>query len=634
MELVSNLILNSSQYTAGAQQAIGSNRAISGSIDSIIGQLQRQRAAFERSNLTTQDNILRSAGSGASEGQINAALQLNEEVEAQKRAKMAQDEATAAKLAAERAGQSLIASLKAEQAVMGMTTSQIQIYRLAQAGASDADIRRASAIQRDIAASAAKRASDEASTAAAIKAKEAGESLVATLEREKATFGMTAAQVRIYTATQAGASAADIQRANALNSEIAAMRAAKEAQESLNSQTSISASSQGGLSRSSMMVTEAIRGTEDAVAGYTNNGLKGMLMATTNNIGQIGALVGGLGGMLISGGAVAALIGVSLIPKMYEWATSTEEVTKRKKEMAEESKRVFDQEISQIVKLQNMRHDNIVDQQEFDRKASDVKTSSQGQAVVEDLQRQKEELNKRKEAAQTEINELRKPVPRAVSANMTAEERAQLDKSRTEKLRAAKEAEAEAIRESEKLSRQQMQMQRQIADMKITEGKRASSEAWIAEQKLLLERRNEDKKADEEAQKRRKGFVSELASQLKTQQEQAEPGLRDNQENERKKQVLAEAERRGLITAEQRERFGTTIDTKAPQQPGQSPAAVIAGSRDAFSTVARSIREAPFQKEQASHNATMKELAVETKRVLEQLAVTLADGIPVSETDL
>lgn len=286
-DLVTNLILNATQYQKGANDAIGSNRALSGSIDSIVGQLQRQKKEMQGAGRTTTENILGAATKGATEGEINAALALQEEVEALRREKKAQDEATAAKM----------------------------------------------------------------------RADEAGENLIQTLTRQKEAVEMTAEELVLYRAKQAGASTADLDRARTLQSEIRAAREAKEAQESLTKEISRGSIVNGGLSRSSMILTEATRGLEDAVAGFTNNGLKGMLMATTNNIGQIGALAGGAAGLAISIGSVAALIGVSLIPKLIEWATNTEALAKEQERLRAESKKTFDQELDQMQRLNKARLD-------------------------------------------------------------------------------------------------------------------------------------------------------------------------------------------------------------------------------------------------------------------------------------
>jgi len=535
---VTNLICDASQYTRGTEQARSGNRALSGSIDSIIGQLERQKKALANANSTTQGNILKTATKGAGEGSINVALQLNDEVEGLKK-------------------------LKAEH---------------------------------------------EALTLAKAKAKEAGESLIASLEREKATYGMTAAQIRIYTATQAGASAEDIRRANVLTGEINALRAAKEAQESLNQQTSSGRASVDGLTNKSMMLTASMQGLEDGIAGATNNGFKGFFQATTNNAAQLGALIGGVGGMVITGGFLAGMLGSVLIPKIYEWATATEGVTKKKEELAEASKKQYEQEIAQIIKLQNLRHDDIVDKNNLNKKTEEFKTSAEAQKEFESIDERRLELDKKRQAAAREQFELKKKPTPEILANLTTFGKEQLDKRRQEKIDAAKIEEADAIRESEKLFNQQKQLQKQIADMKILEGKRAGSEEWIAEQKLMMERRNEDKQFRQERLAKEKSQVSELR------------GFIGSPEADAKASAIEKARKGGLITDAEAGTLNAANKAKPETLPG-NVAAIQAGTKEAYSAVLRAMKN----NEQAKLQADAKKLAEEANTILERIEKNTAE---------
>ncbi len=90
------------------------------------------------------------------------------------------------------------------------------------------------------------------------------------------------------------------------------------------------------------------RGLEDAVAGYTNNGLKGMLMATTNNVNQIGSLIGGTAGLALSVGSIAALLGVSLIPKLLEWADGSAKIREEQAKLDMEAEKFHEREMKRI----------------------------------------------------------------------------------------------------------------------------------------------------------------------------------------------------------------------------------------------------------------------------------------------
>ena len=54
-----------------------------------------------------------------------------------------------------------------------------------------------------------------------------------------------------------------------------------------------------------------------------------MIVASSNNLGQIGALIGKSAGLYLMLGSTAALLGVSLFPKLMEWADGTAKVRKR-----------------------------------------------------------------------------------------------------------------------------------------------------------------------------------------------------------------------------------------------------------------------------------------------------------------
>ncbi len=127
-DLVTNLIVDASQHTKGTELARGNNRALSGSIDSIIGQLERQKRAMNAQGRTTQDNILAQAAKpGVTEGAVNVALQLNEEVTAKRAQIEAENEANAARQRGLAVGQSLVQMLQQEQAEYGMTAAQVRL---------------------------------------------------------------------------------------------------------------------------------------------------------------------------------------------------------------------------------------------------------------------------------------------------------------------------------------------------------------------------------------------------------------------------------------------------------------------------------------------------------------------------
>lgn len=99
-------------------------------------------------------------------------------------------------------------ALEDQAATVGMTKAEIALYRLAQDGATSADLERAAA-----ALSASGAIGDAAS--ASQKGAAAIEAQVKALEDQAATYGMTAGEAALYRLSQQGATEADIARARA-----------------------------------------------------------------------------------------------------------------------------------------------------------------------------------------------------------------------------------------------------------------------------------------------------------------------------------------------------------------------------------------------------------------------------------
>ncbi len=167
----------------------------------------------------------------------------------------------------------------------------------------------------------------------------AGQSLIVTLKNELATYGMTTSEINQYKAAQAVATAEDRKAASVIQWKIdEQQRFDRQIQKQITSQRAATAET-GGMSRGSMILTESIRGAEDAVAGFTNNGLKGMLQATTNNIGQIGSLMSSSAGLYLQIGSIAALVAVSLVPMLQKWMEGNNEVRKVLKNWMRQAKK-------------------------------------------------------------------------------------------------------------------------------------------------------------------------------------------------------------------------------------------------------------------------------------------------------
>ncbi len=206
-DLVTKLVCDASQFSQGIDQARSGNRALSGSIDQIIGKLQAQKKAMENASNTTQGNILNTASRGATEGQVNAALQLNEEVSALRAKQAAEAEAAQAtrdaqqaKDSASQAGSRLLTSLRDEIATYGMSAAQIAIYRAEQVGVNPVVIAAAQAQQQKVAALRQATEAEQQAVAAQAQARQeaiiaqnaasqAGSRLLTGLRDEIATYG-------------------------------------------------------------------------------------------------------------------------------------------------------------------------------------------------------------------------------------------------------------------------------------------------------------------------------------------------------------------------------------------------------------------------------------------------------------
>lgn len=99
-------------------------------------------------------------------------------------------------------------ALEDQAATVGMTKAEITLYRLAQEGATSADLERAAAALR-----ASGAIGD--TTSVTDKAKAAIEAQIKALEDQAATYGMSSGEATLYRMAQQGASEADIERARA-----------------------------------------------------------------------------------------------------------------------------------------------------------------------------------------------------------------------------------------------------------------------------------------------------------------------------------------------------------------------------------------------------------------------------------
>jgi hypothetical protein len=736
--LVSTLICDASGYTDGTDKARGGNKALGGSIDALIGQLERQKKALTQSTITplhgstlslaaqgTQQNILNTAAKGAGEGSIDRALQLNQEVDALKQKAAAERDAQAAmeaeiavarqgiaageslvatlqrekaefgmtaneiqtyraaqagatnadiqaalaiqeeigalrdRAAAEAqaqaamnadiavarqgiaAGESLVGTLQQEKAEFGMTANQIQVYRAAQAGATEADIRLAQAIQKDIAAKQADADATAAATAKTQAAKQAGESLVATLEKERATYGMASSELRIYTAAQAGASAEDIKAARTIQTKIDQQIAFdRQIRRQIESQRAATAATKG-QSQNAMLLTETIRGTEDAVAGFTNNGLKGMLQATTNNATQFGTLLGGMAGTYIQVGAIAALIGVSLIPVLYNWITGNKEVEESLKKLEAESQKNHEKEMARIDerrKRVNDRNDRIRENAELRGEIKQPtalgkeKPSATGEQLRAEEKRNKDEILAAQRAQQV-ARERQAELAQRRQALTTTQHQGQLFDESTEKQDARhaeiiklQDAERAAIEERKKAAIDEREAKDRLGltekqriktenEERIRETNRGNAALRQAEREAEAELEEDREKAKAKKLAGQRQVASTLAATLA----EISPGFGATDALAQRRKEIERYRKDGLINDDQKATLLATVVPK-PDPIAGSVAANIAGSKEAYSSIMRAMRSA----EQVQLQERQRKAAEDAVRVLEDIRTQIA----------
>jgi len=624
-DLVTTLSCDASNYSQGPDKAIASNKALSGSIDSIIGQLQRQKREFDKQGKTTQDNILGAAAKGATEGQVNSALQLNEEVEALKNkaaaerdAMAAQQQAQAAKNASAAAGAALLASLRDEAATLGMTSDELRIYRAELAGVNPVTIAAARAAQTNIAAIIAQANATEEAANKAATARQAGETLVANLKQQQATLGMTSAEVRIYNATLAGASDADIRAAKSIQHQI-------DQRQRLDQQLQQSTGVLGTHRAGTMVLTESVRGLEDAVAGFSNNGLKGMLQATTNNITQIGALAGGTAGLALSLGAIAALVGVSLLPKLYEWYTGTENQEKATKRLDEENERFYQREVQRITSLAELTKNQIDAGRDTSRMSDRIGRQDSNSNELRSLKDAAED--KRAAAAKEDANALaalgkRQSILKS-NPGLDSGKNGQGERWRREKMseKDRKAAEEKDKKPAEELVRLDMELKASIARRNLLNQQAADTEkaalkqAALDKQKLrnetnAAEQAEQQKESQEflEREKRRAAGAEQIrknsASIIEEMIRKKSPAAADEIDRQQKikeqKSSIAKAANSGLITKDEALLANKAIEQRPTVLPGGPTAAVQSGSTAAYSAMLKALnnkRDQDYQKQ-------------------------------------
>lgn len=634
-DLVTRLIADASQYTAGTDQARAGNKALSGSIDSIIGQLERQKKQMASMGQTTQDNIIRQGGNGASEGSVNYALQLNNEIEALRESKIAQDAAQASKNATAAAGAALLASLRDEAATLGMTSAELRIYRAEMAGVNPVTIAAARAAQANIAAMNAQATANEEAARKAATVKQAGDTLIANLTRQASTFGQTTAEIARYNAAQAGVPQNTLRAASAIQHQIDIQQGfERSVQRQITAQRSAQQASLG-QSRGQMALIESTRGLEDAVAGYTNNGLKGMLMATTNNINQIGALVGGTAGLALSIGGVAALIGVSLIPKLLDWASGTAKIREEQAKLESESQANHDREMKRIDERYKAYFGTARERQRSttllssDTGASELKRESERlkQQIAEDQERAITERRKQAEMLSQRNN--------VGDKNFVPQQgREEDDKAYEERKKAYAKAQEQFQESMEALTNARRAADLHQQQLRATEAARTRREAIEARQQMMADQQADADKETQEhlaQEKRRAAAVlaarKQAADTLMEMIKKASPAVGEQIEKKRAEEAqrksIEDAQKRGIITADEANNVLSKIGQKETVPAGGPTAAVQSGSTAAYSAALKAMRKQEDDKQIKADKENTEKLVTVLEKIEKKDPITV-----------
>lgn len=242
----------------------------------------------------------------------------------------------------------LTAAMEAELAGEAAATNQKRILEAADKGASAAKAEYALRLADELDSLRALQAAEAREAEVKARNRQVSQDLVAAVRLEGATYGMTASEIRIYTAAQNGASEASIRQARQVETATGTMqRYDRQIQKQIESQRAAHAATQR-QGNGQMALIESTRGLEDAVVGYSTNGLKGMVTATANNVAQIGALIGGNAALYLGLGGVAALIATSLLPKILDWASGMAKVREETLKLEDASEKFHNEEMKRI----------------------------------------------------------------------------------------------------------------------------------------------------------------------------------------------------------------------------------------------------------------------------------------------
>lgn len=142
------LTLDSTQFEGASRTAEATTRRFGGSLDSIVGKLEAQRASMQEN--ATVAAIYAAAEKGANAASVQYALSLERRIQQEKKLREARELEVAAENRRKSAIMQTIQMMEQQVRTYGMTSTQLAIYRLNEMGATADELKHALALHQKI----------------------------------------------------------------------------------------------------------------------------------------------------------------------------------------------------------------------------------------------------------------------------------------------------------------------------------------------------------------------------------------------------------------------------------------------------------------------------------------------------
>lgn len=326
MDLVNRLLMDVSQHLSGLDRAAAGNKAYGGSIDAIIGKLEREKKLHESAGRTTQDNIQIAASKGVDLNKLDLANRLNSEVESMRKKAGITDRDAANNM-------KVVGSLK-------QLESQLQATKRAQDEFNLSMLRNRNGKAEDINALRAK-----------------------------------LMEPKLRELQAAGASPDELRQARQL------MLRQQDAQHGLQKGTSQSGKWAG---------VELARAGEDFIQGSVYGGMKGGVLAASNNISQAMSAYGAYAGIVGSVTSAVLILGITA----YDAWTKAQEGAKKGAEWTRNYTSDIDKAVAAQKSLRDIQQD-MADAVDPHKMKTFAQAKDKTESIDRDLAKRKSELEDR-----------------------------------------------------------------------------------------------------------------------------------------------------------------------------------------------------------------------------------------------